>query len=141
MHCIALSYTIVFFLAGVQRTHFGRDTRAVVYLFSKSLRGGTGGGGADLLGRTGSALGPVRGRGGTAGPGTPFCSANDGGGGGGEPGSPRKVEGGGGGASIPGLPRSLILLTPLRGAGAGGAGRIGSTALFTRSLRGFGTGG
>ena len=40
---------------------------------------------------------------------------------------------------MPGLPKSLISVG--RGAGAAGAGLLGSTVLFTRSLRGLGTGG
>ena len=40
---------------------------------------------------------------------------------------------------MPGLPKSLISVG--RGAGAVGAGLLGSTVLFTRSLRGLGIGG
>ena len=120
------------------------------YLFIRSLRGGTGGGGADLVGTVGTAAGPAFGLGGTAGPGAslagpfmPFCLENSfstsspGGGGGGEPGSPRKLEGGGG-ASIPGLPKSEM---PVGREGAAGAGLLGSIEDFTRSFRGLGTGG
>ncbi len=118
----------------------------------RSLLGGTGGGGAERVGTIGTAVGPVLGRGGTAGPGgsatIPFIAICEksplggsfGGGGGGDPGSPRTSDGGGGGASIPGLPRSVLLVL---GAGAGGAVRVGSCAcaFFIKSLRGFGTGG